>query len=146
MFLVISPFVESMCFLSFSVFHSFCMFFFFQVPIYLNSFPPFFFLLHWFPNPSLCMQLGPSCVSVTVCANICVFVWLFLARCCQWAEHTVHKRLEQQKPERERERRRRAYHGWDVHALKTWGAGLSALVADVTALSEEGGTDAIYGF
>lgn len=62
---------------------SFSFFFFFQVPIYLNSFPLFFFLLHWFPNPCLCVQLGPSCVSVTacVCAYVCVcahaVVWVF---------------------------------------------------------------------
>lgn len=73
---------------------SFSFFFFFQVPIYLNSFPLFFFLLHWFPNPSLCMQLGPSCVSVTVymCAYMCVclcgFFWhsaatLSIAHCTQ---------------------------------------------------------------
>lgn len=61
-------------------------FFFFQVPIYLNSFPLFFFLLHWFPNPSLCMQLGPSCVSLTVYACACVFVWVFSGTVLpQWA-------------------------------------------------------------
>lgn len=116
--------VELMCLfkselsLSVSLTPPFSFFFFFQVPIYLNSFPLFFFLLHWFPNPSLCMQLGPSCVSVTVymCAYmyVYVFVWVFLAQCCHSEHSTLYtKDSSSKKREGERERERTGGKHWN---------------------------------
>jgi len=75
--------------------------FFFQVPIYLNSFPFFFIRLHWFPNPSLCRQLGSSCVSAVECVCVCVCVCFSGTVLSQWAEC-------EKTTDRERERLRKS--------------------------------------
>lgn len=56
------------------------------------------------------MQLGPSCVSVTVyvCAYVCVsvFVWVFLAQCCHSEHSTLYTKDLSSKKEREKEKER----------------------------------------
>lgn len=52
------------------------------------------------------MQLGPSCVSVTVhvhaLACVCVPVWVFLAQCCSREHTTLYAKDSEQRKQREK--------------------------------------------
>lgn len=96
------------------------------------------------------MQLGPSCVSVTVymCAYmyVYVFVWVFLARCCHSEHSTLYTKDSSSKEKRGRKRKREnrvesaETRKTDALVLyRVTGAGSRlTLTADVSPLGDEG--------
>lgn len=77
---------------------------FFQVPIYLNSFPPFLLSPSLISKPQSLYAAGAQlCVFDCVCVRIRVFVWVFLAHRCHSEHSTLYtKDLSNKKKKKEK--------------------------------------------